>query len=236
MILRPLFLTTASLLLLAGCGSQAPDVSFRQPAPEVASGGTQNTDFTNEGMPKTTDSLEVVTGSGFADLVTSVSGGVLIGNASAPVLTMHTDYACEYCHEFATELQGQVEKTYIDPGLLSLRLVFVPRTTEGLFMTKVALCAQAQHLFRITDRQLVTHPIAADKDLPALAKKTGVNLKSLRSCIAKKPMEENIAATVTSAREAGITRVPAFELNGVAWLGVMETDELKATIEGALKR
>ncbi len=232
MIRRTILLTSGLALLLAGCGAKAPDVSFRQPA-VTASGNVQSADFTNEGMPETTDSLEVSTGTGAADLIVAVSGGVLIGRPDAPVLTVYTDYGCEYCHAFTTELRPEIEQSYVEEGRLSLQLLFVPRSPEGLFMAKVALCSADQGLFRIADRQLVLKPIASDKDLPAFQKKTNVNLKALRSCIAAKNLGEEIQSVVESS---GVTRVPAFELHGHTWLGLLERDELKTTIEGALKR
>lgn len=230
MIRRSALLTATLALLLAGCGAKTPDVSFRKP-PVTASGTFQSADFTNEGMPKTTDSLEVATGTGASDLIATISGGVLIGKADAPVLTVYTDYACEYCHVFATEFRPEIEQSFIEEGRLSLRILLVPRSPEGLFMAKVALCSAKQGLFRVTDRQLVLKPITSDKDLPVFQKKTGVNLKQLRSCIAGESALEEIQSVIESS---GVSRVPAFELRGVSWLGLLERDELKATIEKAL--
>lgn len=225
-----ILLTSGLTLLLAGCGSKAPDVSFRQP-PVNGSGHVQSADFTNEGMPGTTDSLEVATGTGASDVISTVSGGVLIGKTDAPVLTVYTDYACEYCHVFATELRPEIEQSYVEDGRLSLRLLLLPRSPEGIFMAKVALCSADQGLFRIADRQLVLKPIASDKDLPAFQKKTGVNLKVLRSCIAGKALTDEIQSVVATS---GISRVPAFELRGTSWLGLLERDELRATIDEVL--
>lgn len=232
-MIRPFHVLAGLVFLtLSACGAETHDVSFRKPVPAASSGSAQSTDFTNEGMPKTTDSLEVPTGTGAADLVQVISGGVLIGDSDAPVLTVTTDYSCEYCRQFVTEGRPGLERGFVDGGRLSLKLVFLPHDAAGVFMAKTALCAARQNLFAAADKRLAVRPIAADRDLPSFALKTGLNLKTLRQCIAKKSIAEEIRSTVDAA---GGARVPSFKLNAASWLGLMENDELNATIDRALR-
>lgn len=228
----PLLLGT-TLLLLSACGSKPPDVSFRPQTETISGTSVEKPDFTNEAMPKTIDSLEVATASGAADLVNAISGTILIGKEDAPVLTVFTDYACEYCREFSAERQDDVERQYVDPGTIALRIVFVPRSPEGTFMAKTAVCAAKQGAFRSTDKELVIHPVAGDKDLPSLAKRAGLNLKALRTCVAQKSLDAEITA---EAKAASGTRVPAFTLGQSSWIGLLEDDELSAIIRKALVR
>lgn len=236
-VLRRVLSVTAFLLLLAGCrGNTPPDVNFRshEGTEQVATGNT--VDFTNEAMPQTTDSLEVSTGSGGSALIRAVSGGILIGRADAPVLTVYTDDACDYCREFAASKRGDILRNFVDQGTISLQIVFVPQSDDGIFMAKVSLCALRQNRFMETDRELSATPITSDRDLPALAKKTQLSLKTLRACIAEKKIGLEISTAVSTARSAGAVRVPFFTLNNASWTGLMEDDELARAVQEALKR
>lgn len=224
-----------SLVMLSSCGRPAPDVSFRNTVPLVSTGSIEQPDFTNEGMPEDTDSLEVATGSGASDHVTVLTGALLIGKNDAPVLTVYTDYACEYCREFSADHQPSMELAFIDTGIVALNLVYIPRDAAGMFMAKTAICAAKQGLFRSANREIAIRPIVGDKDLPAFSKKTGLTLKTLRTCIAEKSLDASIRQNTADARVAGISRIPAFTLGNASWIGLMEEDELARTITEALR-
>jgi len=221
-------------LLLAACGA-SPDVHFRPETPESSTGTVHTPDFTNEAMPKNIDSLEVATESGAAHLIKVLSGAILIGKDSAPKLTIYTDYSCEYCRQFAIERQADIEREFVDTGKIAIQFVFIPRDAAGILMAKTALCGAEKNVYRAVERELLARPLESENDLPALAKKTGLNLTDLKTCIHKKSLETEIQSNADDAKAAGITRVPTFSLGNELWIGVMEKTELIEKIEKAMK-
>lgn len=221
-------------LLLAAC-SASPDVHFRPTEPESETGALLTPDFTNEAMPKTIDSLEVVTESGASNLIKVLSGAILIGKDAAAHLTIYTDYSCEYCRQFAIERQVDIERQFIDTGKLQLKLVFIPHDEAGLLMAKTALCGAEKNVYRAVERELLARPLGSENDLPALAKKTGLTLTDLKACINQQSLEIDMQSNANEAKKAGITRVPTFSLGKESWIGVMEKAELIEKIEKSMK-
>lgn len=222
-------------IVATSCTGKTPDVSFRTGSGAVSETVEQTSDFTNEGMPRTSDSLEVHTGTG-SEQVRTLSGSVLIGEENAPRLIVYTDYACEYCHEFSADQKAVIEHEWVDNGRLALHLVFVPRSDAGSLMAKVALCSVEQGLFPLVDRQMGIRPVATEKDLPLLIKKTGLNAVRLKKCMAKPAIDLGLESMTETARDRGITRVPTFELGAESWQGLLPLDELRSILETELAK
>lgn len=231
-MIQKFFLPLGIALLLSAC-TASPDVHLRQPEPKAETG--ESIDFTNEAMPKTIDSLEVAIKTGTASIVRVMTGAIFIGSDHAPMLTIYTDYACEYCQKFFIERVGSLKREYIDTGKLSLKIIVIPRDNAGLLMAKVALCSSEQELYNSVDRELTIRPLQSEDQLVAFAKKTGLNLATLKKCMSKESLAQEIERNVSEAKEAGISRVPTFLLKGELWIGVMEKNELIGKIEELLK-
>lgn len=222
------------LLLLAACQNPPPPESFRQPSPSSVSGSMADADSPNEGMPVTTDSLEVAADNAPVQ-VTALSGGVLFGDGAAPALTIWSDYGCEYCRQFALGQMRALERRYVRDGRLSVRMLFLPRSEAGTLMAKTAICGLRQDKFHAVHGTLSAQPVAVMKDLTAFAKKTGLDLKKLTACVNDPSLTTALDAVAQQAKTDEIVRVPFFGVGQSAWIGLKQDDDLFRTIEQELR-
>ena len=222
------------LLVLAACQSEPPAESFRQPSSSSASGSVADADAPNEGMPKTTDSLEVAIDNTPVQVI-ALSGGVLFGDPSAPALTVWSDYGCEYCRQFSLSQMHSLEHRYIRSGTLSVRMFFLPRSEAGTLMAKTVLCALRQDKFHAVHAALSAQPIAVSKDLTVFAKKTGLDQKKLTACMNDPSLTTALDTVAQQAKTDEVTRVPFFGVGQTAWVGLKQDDDLFRTIEQELR-
>gem|GEM_PF-1382513 len=244
---RPLLLGMSALaaIALSGCRASKPPETFRQPllrssgsiaASREASGGIM--DFTNERTPKTPESLEVSRVNTGAKLMIVRSGASLfIGSPQAPAtLTLYSDYDCPYCRQFMVEDLPWLERTYVEPGKLRVERLFVPMSSAGDLMARAALCAVDQNRFRELDAQFASTPLISDKQLWATLKSAGVKqTKEFSKCLSAEATTLLLEAQKARAEEAGVKRVPTFALQQKTWLGLLTREELKRTIEAAMR-
>jgi hypothetical protein len=230
-----LALTIATVsLLTASCSSSLPEESFRNSVTERASSGTLITEeeIENDHTPTTIDSLEpAITKKSL--MYQSLSGGVLIGDNDAPRLTVLSDYGCEYCRDFAMNQLLVIEDIFVKQGLLSVELLFVPRTDAGTLMAKAALCAERQGNFESAHLLLSTQPLTSSKELPLFAKNAKLDEKKLTQCMANTSLD---AELFLSTEKANGSRVPFFTLGENSWVGLKQTDALVKEIETYLQR
>lgn len=185
-------------------------------------------------MPETTDSLEVAIDNTPVP-VTALSGGVIFGDASAPALTVWSDYGCEYCRQFSLSQMHSLEHRYVRSGTMSVRMFLLPRSDAGTLMAKVALCGLRMDRFNAVHGALSAQPIATVKDLPAFAKKTGLDQKKLTACVNDPTLTTSLETVALQAQTDGITRVPSFGIGSSAWVGLTQDDELLRIIERELR-
>lgn len=222
-------------MLCMGCSSTVPQESFRQPETSASGTTTNDLDAPNEKMPTTIDSLEP------EELkkpltITAISGGVLLGNPSAPMLTVFTDYDCEYCRQFSMSDIPLLEKTFIQQEKLSLQILFLPRTDVGNFMAMAAMCAARLNVFPSVDLAFSAEPMTSTNSFAVIAKKIGVDQKALASCMSEPKIISELADTKEHADSMGITRVPSFILEEKTWVGRKQQDELMRDIDMSLRR
>ena len=227
---RLLTITTLSLFCVA-CGSTLPDTSVRQSPSTTTSGILVTGVAPNDAMPTTIDSLEPAIKKAPLSYH-ALSGGVLIGDKDVPTLTVFSDYACEYCRDFAMDQLPSIQETFVRQGLLSVTLLFVPRTDAGTLMAKVALCAERQNMFETTHLMLQTQVLTNAKDVSAFSKIAKLDEKKLTTCLKDTSLDRSLF--LNTEKLAG-SRVPFFILGDTSWVGLKQTDALRKDIEEFLE-
>lgn len=228
--MRRLFLPALGAALLTGC-MQAP------PAPALTTEESSVPSVEEEigdRMPENSDSLEVST-EATVD-ITAITGGVLLGDPSAPTLTVFTDDNCEYCRTFLIRDLPALEDALVSTKRLSIRLLFLPQSSTGRFMATQALCAASADRFREAQSELLTGTVSEKSSLKTLASIAGLSQKNLQSCL-KDPQWNAALETVKAEAEShGLTRVPSFVLGETSWVGLLPEDELIRRIEEGVSR
>ncbi len=219
-------------MLCGACTTPLPPADFRQPA--AGSGSVVMDDASNETMPKTIDTLEVSDEAVVIE-IRSESGAIFMGSTDSRLrLTMYDDYGCVYCREFGSTHVPWLLTTYVAKKKMIIERVFVPMSPAGTLMAKIAICSEQQDMFEETDKVLHLSPATTDAQIPLLAKKVKLNLKTLQTCMASKHLEGLLEASIDRARSAGVTRFPAFELGNDRWIGILTREDLQKKIEQTL--
>jgi len=221
-------------LILLGCSQPLPKESFRPPVPAASGDIVIHLDAPNEKTPTTIDSLEPENLK-TPIAITTITGGVLIGDVTAPFLTIYTDYDCDYCRQFSLRDLPVVERASIQKKTLAIRLQFLPRTDAGTFMAKIAMCSARLGAFTSAELLLSAKPTAPVQSLTALAKEIGIDQKKLTECMADNVINQELQKTREDATAAGISRVPTCIIKDTRWLGLKQQDELLRTIDEALR-
>lgn len=142
------------------------------------------------------------------------------GDSTAPVTVYEmSDFQCPWCRQFADSTFPFIDQEYIATG--KVKMIFVNFPIPSLHPNapaahEFAMCAADQGLlwpvhdilFREQDSwNRLDNPAAVFLDI---ADKTGVDARTLASCLEAGKMRNLIAADVNTATRAGVTSTPTF--------------------------
>lgn len=151
------------------------------------------------------------------------AGEIAIGNEHAPRTLLQTlDYDCEYCREFQLRYFDDLSRGYLETGDVHLVLRFLPLSPEGEKKAKAALCAAKQNTFLAVHAQLFLEPTLSAPAITRIAKASTLNEADWRTCIDSAFATDTLAAHIQMASSAGITRVPAWSVDGTTQEGLLE--------------
>lgn len=151
------------------------------------------------------------------------SGDIIIGNEHAPRTLYETlDYDCEYCREFQWRYFDDLSRKYLETGDVRLVIRYFPLSPEGEKKAKGALCAAKQGAFLAVHAQLFIEPTLSAPATTRIAKAASLNEADWRTCIDSAFATDTLAAHIEMANAAGITRVPAWSVDGTAQEGLLE--------------
>ena len=147
----------------------------------------------------------------------------VIGKASAPIVVIEfMDYQCPYCFKFHSATFPLLKRNFIDRGLVKivvkdLPLISIPLHTPQALAMK---CAEQQGRFWQMYNTFLTHPRQInDGGFERLELLKGVNLNTLKECVAKDAYEVEFTRDANQAKSVGIEGVPSFVIgrkeNGV---------------------
>ncbi|HCE30948.1 hypothetical protein A2778_05650 [Candidatus Daviesbacteria bacterium RIFCSPHIGHO2_01_FULL_40_24] len=160
----------------------------------------------------------------------SITGDPLLGEKNNKLtLVGFSDYGCPQCKKFFTEVLPEIRKTYVDSG--KIKLVYkdlpIPSTAS---LVGAALCAKDQGgdsaYFKFHD-QLVANMksdgtnVTAD-DLPALAKKTNLNVTTFQKCLDSSKFQSEFEKNFAVAQDIGINKIPLWFLGKTNTSGEVE--------------
>jgi protein-disulfide isomerase len=186
-----------TLVLTVACGERAADADTARPAPPRAAA---------------TDSLTA-----------RADAARIQGSPTAPIWVIEvSDFQCPFCKTWHDSTYAALRREFVTPG--TIRLAYVnyplPNHQHAQPAAEAAMCAGTQGKFwemhdGLFDSQERWAPLPnAAAVFDSVARAAGVDVASMRACIAQGAMRALIAADAERAQESGVEATPSFIIGG----------------------
>jgi protein-disulfide isomerase len=145
----------------------------------------------------------------------AAQNGATVGADSAPVtMVEYFRFDCPHCADFASQVEPQLEKDYIDTG--KLRIEFRPMALEGdiLNASEAAFCAGDQgHFWEYYDLAFANINRGYSKgNLKDYAAALGLDTSTFNSCLDSGKYKDEVVNETNEALKAGVQSTPTFFL------------------------
>jgi protein-disulfide isomerase len=177
--------------------------------------------------------------------------GRMCGQDSAPVkLVEISDYQCPFCKRFVDLTEPQVEREYIQKGLVHLEFHNFaitagnapPDENEATLAAEAAECANDQGHFWEYHYKLYAEQAGENRGaflpdrLKQFASDLGLDREQFDACLDSHQHIDLIVEERQQAADAGANATPSFLINGELVVGYMTFDEFSQYIEEALAK
>ena len=162
------------------------------------------------------ESSSAATGSGALAERMADRGILEIGNKDSPlVLTVFTNYSCDYCEEFMRDMFPRLQSDYMNDGRLRMQIVIVPlkKYPNSSLEASGLLCASALEKGQVMHEALRTANVYDRKSLLTLAKKLQLPAKQFAACLSAKETNNLLEQQKSFIQEQTVTLIPTFLLN-----------------------
>ena len=169
--------------------------------------------------------------------------GRSVGDPAAPVtLDLWADFQCPVCERFANEIEPLLRTTYIADG--TVRLVFHDYAFIGQESFDAAAAARAAesmggsfwtfHDLLFANQGARENGGAFTRDrLGDIAVAAGLDRTAFMAALADPEYTKQVRAETATGTSLGIAQTPTLILDGKAYPGIPQWDQLTALIEGA---
>src|SRR5664279_4920971 len=167
-----------------------------------------------------------------------------LGDDKAPVtIVEYASMTCPHCAHFQETTFPEIKKRYIDTG--KVRYIFreFPLDTLAAAAFMLARCAgekDSSRYFAMIDTMFKQQRTwAVEKPIPplmAIAKQAGFTEQSFNACLANQKMLDGIESIRQRAVDKfKVQSTPTFFINGTAYAGALEIDDMAKLIDAQLK-
>lgn len=171
--------------------------------------------------------------------------GVTRGAESARVEVMvFSDYQCPACAYFATNIEPQIVKEFVETGKIRLIAQDFPLGGShiyGFLAARAARCAEDQGKFWEYHHQLLAlqnawaySRVPPVETFQSYAVDLGLDAAKFNGCLNSDAHADLVTANYQLGQQAGVTGTPTVFIDGRQSLGPNDWDVLKAEIERAL--
>lgn len=228
--LLPLLLVPA---LLAGCSLTPPVRDMIDPEPKSATGTVTATgaSVTPMAILKNLDA-PTLTATGSTRFLES--GIVEIGKEDAPhTLTVFTEYHCEYCNEFSTDMLPNLQKQFTEDGTLKVRIVPVvlQKYPNSSSAAAAILCAGKNGKAEGMHQMLVTRQNKHRSSTLEYAAELGMDEAAFATCLDAEDTKDLLQLHSETRNALGITLVPTLVLDNDLRTGLPLYADLRGWIE-----
>lgn len=184
-------------------------------------------------------SSSVLSGSGSLAERMAWRGIFEIGEEDAPhLLTIFTNYSCDYCKEFMRSMVPRLESDFIASGKLRVRFVIVPlnKYPNSAIEASSLLCAAALDKGWAMHEKMLGSKLRDRKSLSALVKTIGLPAGQFTTCLDSKETKNLLAQQQEFIADRGVTLIPAFLLDDEQKTGLPPYPDLRGWINERLAR
>lgn len=166
-----------------------------------------------------------------------LAGAPARGPAGARVtLVEFSDFQCPFCRSGAVALSAAADAYPND-----VRLVFkqfpLDNHSQAAIAAEASLAAQAQGKFwPMHDRMFANPRALTDTNLVAWAKEFGLDATRFGAELTARKYRDTVNREIAEGIEAGVQGTPTVFINGRMYRGQLSLENLKAAIDGELKR
>jgi protein-disulfide isomerase len=173
-----------------------------------------------------------------------IEAGYRLGSPDAPVAVVEfSDFGCPYCGRFARATFPELQRQYLDPGLVRWRYVPVSfGFAGGAIMGAAAVCAAAQagedgfwtaHDILYRHQAALRGPEALPRLLGWLAE-AGLDPLRVETCVRDPATVAVLQANNELAAEWLVQGTPTFVVNGVPMSGALPVEFFRKILDTAL--
>ncbi|NDD03801.1 MAG: hypothetical protein EB078_02745 [Proteobacteria bacterium] len=168
----------------------------------------------------------------------AVEGQPFWGSNQAPVTIVEfLDFECPFCAVSVRTLE-RIKQEY---GPEKVRIVFhhfpLPNHPRAIPASLAASCANVQGKFWEMHNLLFENQgKLKDSDLKGYAKKLRIDSAKFADCYDKKAQMQKITRGQKEGEKVGVFAVPSYVINGILIQGIQPFEQLKETIDRALKK
>ena len=175
--------------------------------------------------------------------------GVTCGQKDAPVKIIEfSDYQCPWCKRFVDATELELERQYIDKGLVQLEFHNFailggdapPDQNESTLAAEAAECANDQgryweyHYKLFAEQRGENQGAFRPERLKQFASELGLDREDFDRCLDSHKHSDLILEQQRAAWEAGVRGTPSFLINGELAEGFRTFEQFAALIEAAL--
>ena len=168
----------------------------------------------------------------------------LKGDANAKVTVIEfADFRCPFCEQWFQNVEPNLIKDYVNTG--KVKFYFRNYAFLGPASTLAAEageCANDQNQFWAWHDYMYQHqPDESDTsmytndNLSKIAGNLGMDQSQFTSCLSSKGAADKVAKDLSEGSKAGVSGTPTTFINGVAIVGAVPYDQIKAAIDADLK-
>lgn len=166
-----------------------------------------------------------------------------LGDENAPVVMVeYADFQCEFCGEFAREVEPGLREKYVEGGTLRLEWRDFPYL--GGRSVKAALAARAAqeqgkfweyHDLLYENQGSLSSAGFSDEKLMDLAREAGLDVEQFEASFKGRKYQQTISNDFREGYQRRIIGTPTFFINGKMLIGAQPAEVLEDAIEQAAR-
>ncbi len=165
------------------------------------------------------------------------------GDPNAPITVIeYADFECPFCGRFYQQTLPQIERNYVDEGLVKIEFRHFPIVNahpHAYSAAHAAECAREQgtdNFWAMHNKLFEGQTRLSESNYRSWANEIGLDMGAFNTCMNEDKYREQIEADAAQAAADGFTGTPAFLVNGQAVTGAQPYQTFDQVFQSILSR